>query len=70
MVKLKDMDNEVDKDKTKNLEGTDAAHAGLAILARLVARCHLQRIRGFETGHDAEHSGHSIKGQSNGKTNG
>lgn len=61
------MDNEVDQNKMKPVEDREATRAGLAILARLVARCHLQRIRGFETAHDAEHS---TEGQGNGSRNG
>jgi hypothetical protein len=60
------MASEADKNKMKQVEDTEAARAGLVILARLVARCHLERIRGFETGHDAEHSEDSIEGQGNG----
>jgi hypothetical protein len=60
------MANEVDNNKMKQAEGREAAHAGLVILARLVARCHLERVRGFETGHDAEETEDSIEGEGDG----
>jgi len=58
--------NEADKDKMKQAEDAQATRAGLVVLARLIARCHLQRIRGFEMGDDAEHSEHSTEGRGNG----
>lgn len=60
------MGNELAKNKMKKVEDTNTAHAGLVILARLVARCHLQRLRSSEAVHDAQNSEHrNIEEQGN-----
>ena len=61
------MGNKLDANKTKQLEDAEAAHAGLVIMARLIARSHLQKIRGFETtGDEAEHSENGTERRGNG----
>ncbi|MBL7120206.1 MAG: hypothetical protein ISS53_05935 [Dehalococcoidia bacterium] len=49
----------------KRMEETEAARAGLLILARLIARRHLARTTGLEKGDDAEHMEHSIERDGN-----